>query len=215
MRYRFIFLALLFAAVGGSLGSAVAQGAAPGGVIDEWASVKAPAPPDLVEVTLDPASTALLVLDMQNALANPASRPRAAATVPAFAALLARSRAAGVFVAYSTIPNGSAADILGALAPRPDDPVVHSGVDKFFGTDLDAILKSRGIKTVIVTGTVANGAVLFTATGAALRGYKVVVPVDCMPGGDPYAEQFTAWQLVNGPGTRSAATLASSAGIAF
>ena len=92
---------------------------------------------------------------------------------------------------------------------------MRSGVDKFHGTELDAILEARGIKTVIVTGTVANGAVLFTATAAALRGYKVVVPVDCMPAVDLYAEQFTVWQLANGPGTKNAATLVRSTGIDF
>ena len=188
--------------------------AARGDILDEWATVQAPPAPDVAPVRLDPRSTALLILDMQTLLANP-GRPRAAAAIPVFSALLARARAAGVFVAYSTIPTGSSADIVAQLGPAPGDPVVSSGVDKFFNTDLDAILKSHGIQTVIVTGTVANGAVLFTASGAALRGYKVVVPVDCMPGGDPYSEQFTAWQLVNGPGTRYAARLVRSAGILF
>lgn len=215
MRYRLTMAAAAIAVASAIFDAAAAQDLGQRGVIDEWASVKAPQPPALAATRVDPSSTALLVLDMQNALAGAASRPRAAATVPAFARLLERARASGMFVAYSTIPNGAAADILEALAPRPGDPVVHSGVDKFFRTDLDDILRSHGIKTVIVTGTVANGAVLFTATGAALRGYKVVVPVDCMPGGDAYAEQFMAWQLVNGPGTRNAATLTTSTSLAF
>ncbi|MDA8426214.1 MAG: isochorismatase family protein [Treponema sp.] len=215
---RKMFMALLTVTALGLRGVA-AQEALPraggSGVLDEWSSVKAPPPPPLTELRLDPRNTALLVLDMQHALVDAASRPRAAAAVPAFAALLARARGAGAFVAYSTIPRGTSADIFPELAPAAGEPVVHAGVDKFFGTELDAILKSRGIRTLIVTGTVANGAVLFTATEAALRGYKVVVPVDCMPAADPYAEQFTAWQLVNGPGTRNAAVLVRSEGIGF
>jgi len=40
-------------------------------------------------------------------------------------------------------------------------------------------------------------AVLHTAAEAALRGYKVVVPVDGMSGDTLYSEQYTAWHLVN------------------
>ena len=61
-----------------------------------------------------------------------------------------------------------------------DEPHVLSGPDKFRNTDLEKILKDKGITTVIVVGTAANGAVLFTASGAAFRGMNVIVPVDGM-----------------------------------
>ena len=51
---------------------------------------------------------------------------------------------------------------------------------------------------MIVTGTAAHGAVLNTAAAAALLGFKVILPVDAMSA-DPYAEQYTAWHLANGP----------------
>lgn len=54
-------------------------------------------------------------------------------------------------------------------------------------------------QAVIVVGTAANGAVLYTSSGAALRGLKVIVPVDGMSAGDPYVEQYTTWHLVNAP----------------
>ena len=82
-------------------------------------------------------------------------------------------------------------------------------MDKFYNTDLEKILRDRGIKTVIIAGTAANGAVLHTATGAAMRGLKVIVPVDLMSA-DLYAEQYTAWHLVNAPGTRRQTTLTRS-----
>jgi nicotinamidase-related amidase len=50
-----------------------------------------------------------------------------------------------------------------------------------------------------VVGTSANGAVLYTGSGAALRGLKVIVPVDGISSLDTYSEQFSAWQLINGP----------------
>jgi nicotinamidase-related amidase len=79
------------------------------------------------------------------------------------------------------------------------DPVVTSGPDKFMGTDLEKILKEKGIRTVIVTGTAAHGAVLYTAGGAALRGMRVVLPVDGMSAENAYAEQYVAWHLTNAP----------------
>ncbi|MGD6716536.1 isochorismatase family protein, partial [Xanthomonas citri pv. citri] len=62
-------------------------------------------------------------------------------------------------------------------------------------------------KNVIVTGYAANGAVLHTATGAALRNYNVIVPVDAVSADVPYAEQYTAWHMINSPGTRDKAVL--------
>jgi hypothetical protein len=43
-------------------------------IVDEWASIKAPAAPELKSATLDPKTTALLVLDFVNP--NCSSRPR-------------------------------------------------------------------------------------------------------------------------------------------
>ena len=71
--------------------------------------------------------------------------------------------------------------------------------DITLGTDLDETLKAKGIKTVIILGVVAQGAVLTTATEAALRGYQVVVPVDGVSSDTLYGEQYTAWDLVNAP----------------
>lgn len=71
---------------------------------------------------------------------------------------------------------------------------------------LGKILSDRGIKTVIIVGTAANGAVLGTAIGAAMRKLNIIVPVDGMSDA-PYSEQYVAWHLVNAPGTRNRTTL--------
>jgi nicotinamidase-related amidase len=47
-------------------------------------------------------------------------------------------------------------------------------------TDLEKILNDKGIKTVVVVGTAAQGAVLNTASQAAFRGLRVIVPLDGM-----------------------------------
>jgi nicotinamidase-related amidase len=65
-------------------------------------------------------------------------------------------------------------------------------------TDLEKILKDGGVTTVIAIGTAAQGAVLYTASGASLRDMKVIVPIDGMSD-TPYSEQYTAWHLTNAP----------------
>jgi nicotinamidase-related amidase len=56
-------------------------------------------------------------------------------------------------------------------------------------------------------GTAAHGAVLYTASAAALRGLKVIVPVDGMSANTTYPEQYTAWHLVNAPVVSANVTL--------
>jgi nicotinamidase-related amidase len=184
-------------------------------IIDEWSSVKTPPAPELKSVTLDPATTALLLLDFNKQICNTERRPRCIASIPNVEKLVAAARAKGVFVVYSLGAGASPADIAKELAPKPGDPVVTSGPDKYQGTDLDKILKEKGIKTVIVTGVAAHGAVLYTASGTALRGMKVVVPVDGMSAESTYAEQYVAWHLVNAPRISAETTLSRTDMIKF
>ena len=60
---------------------------------------------------------------------------------------------------------------------------------------------------MIVVGTAANGAVLYTASGAAVRGMKVIVAVDGVSGDTTYVEQYVAWHLANVPVLSPAMTL--------
>lgn len=109
-------------------------------------------------------------------------------------------------VVYSITSKGTPQTILPEVRPQDDAPIVQSGVDKFYHTDLEKILRDQGIKTVVIVGTAAEGAVLSTATGAALRGLQVVV-LDGMTSATLYAEQYTAWHLLNAPGTTGKVTL--------
>jgi nicotinamidase-related amidase len=71
--------------------------------------------------------------------------------------------------------------IVELLRPDDDDYFVlkpaHSG---FYSTTLDLLLKHLRATTVILTGVATNICVLFTASDAYLRGYRVVVPRDCV-----------------------------------
>jgi nicotinamidase-related amidase len=176
-------------------------------IVDEWNSVKVPPVPELKPVTLDPGTTALLLLDFNKQVCNAERRPRCIASIPVVGKLLKEARSKGVKVIYSLSAGASVADIAKELAPVAGEPAVTSGPDKFLGTDLDKILKEKGVKTVIVAGTAAHGAVLYTASGAALRGMKVIVPVDGMSADNTYAEQYVAWHLLNAPRVSNQATL--------
>lgn len=181
-------------------------------ILDEWANVKAPPAPALKEVTVDPKTTALLMLDFMNQ--NCGQRPRCVASLPAMKALLEKARAAGMPVVYTFIANTTAADVRPEVAPKSDEPSVLSGPNKFVRTDLEKILKDKGVTTVIAVGTAAHGAVLNTASAAALMGMNVIVPVDGISA-DPYAEQYTAWHLANAPGVGPRTTLTKSDIIKF
>jgi nicotinamidase-related amidase len=177
----------------------VASAAHAASIIDEWSTVKVPPPPALKAVTIDRKTTALLMLDFNKQTCNTERRPRCVASIPKVATLLAAARGAGIPVLYSLGGGGAPADIAKELTPAKDEPIIASGLDKFAGTELESILKQKGIKTVIIVGTAAHGAVLYTATAAATRNLQVVIPLDGISGDIPYVEQYTAWHLVNAP----------------
>jgi nicotinamidase-related amidase len=168
-------------------------------IVDEWQRVAVPPAPELKPAAIDPKTTALLLLDFNKQTCNAERRPRCIASIPKVKKLLADARMKGIAVIYSLSAGATPADIAGDLAPGAGDSVVTSGPDKFMGTDLEKILKDKGVQTVIVTGTAAHGAVLYTASGAALRGMQVILPVDGMSAENTYAEQYTAWHLTNAP----------------
>jgi nicotinamidase-related amidase len=176
-------------------------------VIEEWTSVTAPPAPELKPVTIDPKTTALLMLDFNKQTCNAERRPRCIASIPRVQKLLTDARSKGVAVVYSITAGSKPDDIASALAPKPGEPVVLSGPDKFIGTDLEKILKDKGAQTVIAVGTAAHGAVVYTASAAALRGMKVIVPVDGMSAESAYPEQYVAWHLVNAPRVGAQMTL--------
>jgi nicotinamidase-related amidase len=72
------------------------------------------------------------------------------------------------------------------LLPGDDDYFVlkpmHSG---FFQTSLDLLLRHLQARTLILAGIAGNNCVLFTAGDAYMRGYRVIVPRDCVVSNGP------------------------------
>ena len=175
-------------------------------IVDEWSSVPVPKAPELKAVTIEP-NTALLVLDFVKQTCNSERRPRCLTSIPQVQSLLKTARAKKVLVVHSITTAATPADIAQELTPMEGEPIVKAPADKFFKTDLEKILTDKGIKTVIVVGTAAQGAVLNTASQAAFRGMKVIIPVDGMSAENTYFEQYTAYHLGNAPGVGQQVTL--------
>ncbi len=187
-------------------------------IIDEWSSVKLPPPPQLKPVKIDaPRETALLIMDLTNQTCTKERRPRCAAAVGKVQKLVAAAREKGVFVVYSVPGAGAtAADVLKELAPASGEPVLPPlGPDKFIDGELDKMLKQHGIKTVIALGTQAQTSVLHTGATAALKRFKVVVPVDAMSSDDAFPELYTAWHLANAARIGPQVTLTTTEMIGF
>jgi ureidoacrylate peracid hydrolase len=153
---------------------------------------------------VDPAHTALLVIDVQNDLCVPSYEP----AITRLAGLLDAARKAGVFIVYiqnSVLPglSNSSSEIsrrrkLGlpeevtlfgsegerfvkAIAPREGDVVVRKHrLSAFEGTDLEMLLRNRGIETIVCTGVATHGCVTGTSYAAQGRDYYVVVVEDCV-----------------------------------
>ena len=81
---------------------------------------------------------------------------------------------------YGHFVRGSAdAEIIPPLAPREGEAlIVKNRWNAFFSTGLDALLKSRGIKNLIITGAATDVCVLETASAAFSLNYNCVVPIE-------------------------------------
>ncbi len=165
---------------------------------------------DMSMTPLDPSRTALLVMDLQADIVTRFADgldPLLERT----ASLLAAARAARVQIIYvvvgfrpgypevsprnqsfaavassgrfTTSPPG--ADIVPAVRPQPEDVIiVKHRVGAFSGTDLDMVLRARGIETLVLTGLATSGVVLSTVRAGADADYRLVVVADCCADGD-------------------------------
>jgi nicotinamidase-related amidase len=166
-------------------------------------------PPYAVEdaVLVDPARTALVVIDMQNDFVQRGGSllvPDAEATIPAIRRLLELARLNRMRVVYGQdthhrgdpewemwpehcLEGSWGWEIIAELAPGVDDTVLRKvSYDAFFGTSLDYLLRLWGVDTLIICGTVANIGVQYTAASAALRWYHVVIPRDAISALEPF-----------------------------
>ena len=154
---------------------------------------------------VQPGRAALLVIDVQKDFVKPPMQPM----IDALALLLAKARAAGIFIVYvqnfvmrnglshtpaETVRRGNVGlamevtvdgtggqEFVDDIAPKADDPVVRKlRLDSFYGTNLETVLRAKNIDTVLITGVATHGCVTGTSYAAQARDFNVIVVTDCV-----------------------------------
>jgi ureidoacrylate peracid hydrolase len=99
----------------------------------------------------------------------------------------------GVVDANAFVRGTWGAEIVDSLKPGPDDITVEGkrGLDTFASTNLDFILRSRGIKTLAVAGFLTNCCVESTARTGYERGFSIVALSDCAATLSEEEQRFT------------------------
>ena len=161
------------------------------------------------ELTLDPATTALVLIDLQGGIVARATEPYPAREVVARAARLAQAfRAAGATVILVRVtPSADGRDALRprtdvappawsgprppdfatidpALGPEPGDLLITKRQwGAFHGTELDLQLRRRGIRAIVLGGISTERGVESTARAAYEHAYKLVLVEDACAAG--------------------------------
>jgi nicotinamidase-related amidase len=178
---------------------------------------------------LDPATTAVVCMEMQRGVAGDlgASMPASKAVaekgmVPRLAGLLREARARDMLIvhcvaafrpdrrgSYANIPSVAQSlqnpEYLAVGSPsvevipdiyEPSDFVSQRlhGISPFTSTSVDPALRSAGAHTIIAVGVSLNRGVIGVTMEAVNRGYKVVIPRDCVAG---YPTEYAELVLEN------------------
>ena len=168
---------------------------------------------------IEPARAAFLLIDMQNGFidaASPLCIAGAATTVPACAHALAAAREHGLAVfhvrrAYAadgsdveavrwetwaeggrplSAVDPASLDCPPELSPAPGEPVIMKpSWSAFFGTELAALLRARGIGTLVLAGTTTPNCVRSTAYDGLALGFNVAVLRDATSSRSPEAQE--------------------------
>ena len=159
-------------------------------------TLQMPATPEPARVTLDPKTTALIVLDYVEDICN--SQPSCKGKMlPAMTPFMERVRKAGLTVAYGTRAQNMT-HWLKEVAPTASDiKIINTAQDRFYNTELDKQLKAKGIKTLIMVGWKISGSVTYTSVGAMAHDYTVVIPVDTTSAGSDYETTIGFYNVLN------------------
>lgn len=159
---------------------------------------------------------ALLVIDMLNDFVlegAPLEVPNNRRMLPALRRRIEEARRTGVPVVYicdahapddpefaswspHAVKGSDGAQVVAELSPAAGEAVVSKNTYfSFYGTRLDELLKGLGAEELVLTGCVTNICILYGAAEAVVRGYKVVVPVDCVADLDEQEGRFALDQM--------------------
>lgn len=170
-------------------------------------------------VSLDPARTAVIVVDMINEFCKPGGKmvlPGYEALVGPQLSVIEAARAAGAPVVWvhdshrrnmrrdrefiKRTPHGEegtwATEIIDDLGARKHEiHVIKHRYSAFFQTDLDLVLKDMIVDQIVVFGVVTNICVRSTVHDAFFNGYEVVVPRDCCAATGPREQESTLYDI--------------------
>jgi len=167
---------------------------------------------------LDPGSTAVVIVDMQNGFCHPDGSlyaPGSEDAIDPCGTLVERARDAGARAVFTRdvhppeqfddahyydefeqwgehVLEGSwEAELVDELAPTEDDLVVEKHTyDAFHRTQLEGWLEARGIDDLVFGGTLANVCVLHTAGSAGLRDYRPLLVEDAIGAIEPDHREY-------------------------
>lgn len=159
-------------------------------------TLQMPAMPDPARITLKSKTTALIVLDFVEDICavQPICKSQ---MLPAMIPFLARVRTAGLVVAYGTRAQNMNHWLKEVAPAEGDIKLVSTAQDRFHNTDLDQLLKARGITTLIMVGWKISGSVTYTSVGAMIRDYTVVIPVDTTAAATDYETAIGFYNVLN------------------
>ena len=191
-----LFRTVLMSCLVLALLSAAAEAQQPNRPSPKMITLQMPATPDPAHVTLDPKTTALIVLDYVEDICNNQVTCKTK-MLPAMTPFMGRVRKAGLTVAYGTRAQNQT-KWLKEVAPAPGDiRITNTAQDRFYNTDLDKELKAKGIKTLIMVGWKISGSVTYTSVGAMARDYTVVIPVDTTAAATDYETTIGFYNVLN------------------
>ena len=180
-------------------------------------------------VRLDPARTAVLVVDMINEFCKPGGRmvlPGYEALVGPQTAIVAAARQAGAPVVWihdahrpgmrherewakrtpHCLENTWATAVIDDLGALADEiHVTKRRYSAFFQTDLDLTLKDMAVDQLVVFGVVTNICVRSTVHDAFFNGYEVVVPADACAATGPREQDSSLYDIATHFGVVSSA----------
>lgn len=172
--------------------------------LEKWLSMLKRSARPRPHLVMDPARCALIVVDMLRYFASPGSRaylPSTIPVIPRIRRLLDLWRSTGGTVVFTRHCHEGTDDlgmlgrffedhircsepdseIVEDLNPREGEKVIRKNTyDAFHKTGLDSLLRSRGMKQVLVTGVMTQLCCETTARSAFVRGYEVYVPADAL-----------------------------------
>jgi nicotinamidase-related amidase len=149
---------------------------------------------------VNPVKTAIIVIDMLNDFVTGSLKcERAQRIIPNIQRLLYFARKKRIPIIYTNdthlpgideefevwpqhaVIGTKGAKVIEELKPEKGSYVIQKRrYSAFFGTSLDLLLRELKVDTLVLVGLVTNVCVQNTAADAFFRGYRIIVPEDCV-----------------------------------